>query len=115
MKKILSQYSKIPRWYGVAYYNPARDSYVAYPIPLHIAISLWRRLSRKFKLDFVYDETDYRSGLSKDIFDLGVIAGEQRLIDRCIKYASDSGVDQNQLAKLFKLFRSPMPKAKDKC
>lgn len=46
MKKIISPGVEIPPFYGIAYYDYARNEKVCYPIFINLIVLLWR--------DFVY-------------------------------------------------------------
>ncbi len=44
MKKSLPEGTRIPRYYGLAYFDPLCRRVVCYPIPIHIFVQVWRHL-----------------------------------------------------------------------
>jgi hypothetical protein len=48
MKRIINEYDKMPKWYGLTYWQHATGQGVCYPIILNvvvrICITIWRRL-----------------------------------------------------------------------
>lgn len=44
LRKEISPFEQLPRFYGVAYTEFNRDIGVCYPIPLNIVVGLWRKL-----------------------------------------------------------------------
>lgn len=40
--------ARVPRWYGVAYWDYRRNNIICYPIPFHVIVSVWRRVKDWF-------------------------------------------------------------------
>ena len=66
----VAQGEMMPRWYGLAYYEPHKDSQVVYPIPFNLIVRwardfLWLiKRGKKGALAKAYEE-GYRAGLGE--------------------------------------------------